>query len=410
MGMTRYVWNDVTGTCLMEKNEAFETTAVYTSEPNGRGLISQRQTASRYYHFDGQFSTRAITSSIQEITDTYTYSCFGLGLHQMGNTENRFRYLGSLGGSFDSATQDYFFAAYYSPASGRWLTGRMDGKVQPKVYSFSGKFPSNPSGVAGYVKLLPQHTFLCGAHALTFSWWPLTFVRTRLLSLSEICTRCEETPCTIDCFGDCCMQDARSDKGCIYEYNFLDRTSSDVFFTDTNAMGDFSSPCCGKNNSNGSIGYVSLTATDKVFDWEFLSYFLSDSIWDELDWWVLFTTKTWNVCWQTLPTSGSSEIRNPLWNETRFLEGIIERRYEVSWHCCEGNRSYQKITAQILVNDSVIQHLVVPDNLAFMQIGCVPALRASDCSGVPVIQGQPPTPNSPPAHVYPPTGPSALWH
>src|SRR5262245_31298683 len=97
MARTRYVWDRVADTYLMEKDEAGTTQVAYTSEPIRYGsMVSQRKTVASYHHHDGQYSTRVLTSSAQAVTDTYTYTAFGQLVHSSGSTDNPFRYNGSV--------------------------------------------------------------------------------------------------------------------------------------------------------------------------------------------------------------------------------------------------------------------------------------------------------------------------
>jgi RHS repeat-associated protein len=87
----------------------------------GHDLISQhRDGYTTYYHYDGLGSTRALTSSVEAVTDTYNYDAFGNLLDKTGTTTNDYLYTGEF---FDSNIGFYYLRArYMSPAIGRFIT------------------------------------------------------------------------------------------------------------------------------------------------------------------------------------------------------------------------------------------------------------------------------------------------
>ena len=109
MSATNYLWNFMNDTIAMEKDDAGNTTAVYTNEPDEfGGLISQRRNGvTSHYHYDGQHSTRMLTDDAQAVTDTYTYTAFGESVATTGSTENPFRYVGEFGYYFDGDSIGY---------------------------------------------------------------------------------------------------------------------------------------------------------------------------------------------------------------------------------------------------------------------------------------------------------------
>jgi len=87
----------------------------------GDDLISQhRPTRDSFYHYDAQFSTRALTDAAGDPTDTYTYDAFGVMLDQAGATANNYLYTGE---QYDPNAGFYYLRArYYDPGRGRFLT------------------------------------------------------------------------------------------------------------------------------------------------------------------------------------------------------------------------------------------------------------------------------------------------
>lgn len=69
---------------------------------------------------DGQGSTRTLTNSAGNVTDTYDYTAFGELQNQTGTTENNYLYTGQ---QFDDSNGLYSLRArFYSPNIGRFLS------------------------------------------------------------------------------------------------------------------------------------------------------------------------------------------------------------------------------------------------------------------------------------------------
>ena len=145
MSATNYIWNFMNDTIAMEKDDAGNTTAVYTNEPDEfGGLISQRRNGvTSHYHYDGQHSTRMLTDDSQAVTDTYTYTAFGESVATTGSTANPFRYVGEFGYYFDGESDSYQVRRRgYEPATARWQS------YDPQLWTvptrpFKGVHPSS---------------------------------------------------------------------------------------------------------------------------------------------------------------------------------------------------------------------------------------------------------------------------
>ncbi len=87
----------------------------------GDDLISQKRGgATRYYHYDGQMSTRALSDASAAVVDAYTFDAFGLLLERTGVTQNDYLYTGE---QYDPNVGFYYLRArYYNQDTGRFLT------------------------------------------------------------------------------------------------------------------------------------------------------------------------------------------------------------------------------------------------------------------------------------------------
>jgi RHS repeat-associated protein len=86
----------------------------------GLDLISQRDTATAFYGYDGNGNTRYLTATNAVVTDTYIYDAFGVVITNTGTTTNFYRYSGE---QFDPNLGFVYLRARYSnPNTGRFLT------------------------------------------------------------------------------------------------------------------------------------------------------------------------------------------------------------------------------------------------------------------------------------------------
>jgi RHS repeat-associated protein len=76
-----------------------------------------------YYHYDGLGSTRHLTDSGGNVTDTYMYDAWGESLLGPGPTQNPFRWVGQIGYYYDTDAETYYVRArVFNQAVGQWLS------------------------------------------------------------------------------------------------------------------------------------------------------------------------------------------------------------------------------------------------------------------------------------------------
>ncbi len=137
---------------VLEERDA--TGALIVAYTHGDDLLSQhRGGTTRYYHYDGLGSTRALTDATEATTDTYTYDAFGNLIGSTGTTQNNYLYTGE---QYDPNIGFYYLRArYMNPENGRFLTtdpfpGLMHEPVTLHKYLYAGQNPVNnidPSGL-----------------------------------------------------------------------------------------------------------------------------------------------------------------------------------------------------------------------------------------------------------------------
>jgi RHS repeat-associated protein len=131
--------------------------------PFGYGdLLSQRRSsATSFYHFDSLGSTRALTESDEDISDTYLYDAWGVPKASTGSTTNPYRYVGKLGYLREAAVEGYLLRRrYYRTGVGRFLSRDPGHEVVPP-YGYAHGSPlmlTDPSGEQ------PQGFLDCNAH------------------------------------------------------------------------------------------------------------------------------------------------------------------------------------------------------------------------------------------------------
>lgn len=155
MGLTHYVWDELSDNVLQETDDIGVTTVEYTCEPNDFGaVLSQRRNVSTYiYHYDGSGSTRQLTDQTGLETDRYKYDAWGNEISSFGTTENPYRFCGQHSYYTDQDTGDvYIRARSYQPSAGRWLSADplrlADG---PNAYLYALNQPvtnTDPSGLS----------------------------------------------------------------------------------------------------------------------------------------------------------------------------------------------------------------------------------------------------------------------
>ena len=123
--ITKYVWDPVNDCVLSELDENNVTKVVYTNEarPYGGVLSQRRGSVSHYHHHDALGSTRLLTDSSGNVTDTYEYDAWGNSVASTGTTENPYRWVGKYGYQTDQSTgQLYVRARMYQPTVARWCS------------------------------------------------------------------------------------------------------------------------------------------------------------------------------------------------------------------------------------------------------------------------------------------------
>ena len=131
--VTKYVWDPVFDYVSHELDENNAVKAVYNNEPQQYGgvLGQRRGTTSHYYHHDALGSTRFLTDSSGNVTDTYLNDAWGNSVAQTGTTVNPFKWVGKYGYYTDDSTaQVYVRARMYEPVVARWRS------VDP-IFSFT---------------------------------------------------------------------------------------------------------------------------------------------------------------------------------------------------------------------------------------------------------------------------------
>ena len=125
MGITKFIWDPVFDCVSHELDENNNVKAVYHNEPQQYGgVLSQRRgTISHYHHHDALGSTRFLTDSSGNVTDTYLNDAWGNSVASTGATVNPFKWVGKYGYYTDHSTgQVYVRARIYQPTVASWLS------------------------------------------------------------------------------------------------------------------------------------------------------------------------------------------------------------------------------------------------------------------------------------------------
>ncbi|MGH7821531.1 MAG: RHS repeat-associated core domain-containing protein, partial [Candidatus Binatia bacterium] len=115
----------------------------------------------RFYHYDGQFSTRHLTDAFAQVTDAYTYDAFGILLASNGSTLNDYLYAGE---QLDPNVGFYYLRArYYAQETGRFTTtdplqGSIFDPVSLHRYLYANADPVNHRDPTGQESLISIST------------------------------------------------------------------------------------------------------------------------------------------------------------------------------------------------------------------------------------------------------------
>ena len=160
--VAKWVDSELTG-YLVDKNRSYaqvleETDgvgALQVEYVHGDDLISQnRGGVKRYYHYDGQASTRQLSDDSGTIQDEYNYDAFGVLRNQTGSTSNSYLYTGE---QFDANLGLYYLRArYYNQSTGRFINmDRFGGMTEEPLslhkYLYANANPINYHNPSGYV-------------------------------------------------------------------------------------------------------------------------------------------------------------------------------------------------------------------------------------------------------------------
>ena len=123
--ITNFVWNSVDDCVISELDGTGAVQAIYTNEPQQYGgVISQRRgTTTSTYHYDALGSTRFLTDSAGNVTDTYLNDAWGNNVASTGTTVNPFKWAGKYGYYTDNSVGNvYVRARMYQPTEARWVS------------------------------------------------------------------------------------------------------------------------------------------------------------------------------------------------------------------------------------------------------------------------------------------------
>lgn len=163
---TNFVWDEVAGTLLAEYTLISSTYLIKSENNWGLGLIStNRESTKRFFHFDGDGNTIALTNTSESVTDTYGYAAGGVPVasEDSGASVNPFRW-GGEGGTYDWDSMGsvsgliHFCRVFWRPEVGHQINhtsgaAPLRQTSGPLQEYFEGLFP--PSNVAPWAYGLP---------------------------------------------------------------------------------------------------------------------------------------------------------------------------------------------------------------------------------------------------------------
>src|SRR5262245_10071349 len=143
MPVTNYLWDPDEDNIVKELDEAGNTVTDYTTEPFPFGDVASqyREGQSRFYHFDTEGNTTALTDSNANVTDTRDYSAFGHIIESSGDTDCYYQYQGQKQYCFDVLTGIYSARRrFYNPGQARWESADPLGVRKGNENPYRGSF------------------------------------------------------------------------------------------------------------------------------------------------------------------------------------------------------------------------------------------------------------------------------
>ncbi len=196
--VTKYVWDPVFDCVTHELDENNNVKAEYHNEPQQYGgVLSQRRgTTSHYHHHDALGSTRFLSDSSGNVSDTYLLDAWGNEIASTGTTVNPFKWVGKYGYYTDESTGlVYVRARMYQPTVARWVSVDPIFVAESAYHYGEGRAPSviDPSGfLAAAEKSLQVDE--CGR----FQWqveWSLSPQEQTGVILQRVCTTHDVAEC-----------------------------------------------------------------------------------------------------------------------------------------------------------------------------------------------------------------------
>ena len=189
-------WQKVVGgtqvtTYLVDRNQPFQQVL---EERDGAGNVTASYVylddlvaaafagvGTRFYGYDGQMSTRFLTDTGANVTDSYTFDAWGVTLSSAGGTPNQNVYTGE---QFDPQLGlQYNRARYLSNSTGRWLSrdsvqGVQSSPISLHQYLYSHAQPISLLDESGLQTSLTETIVVVAAAAIMYSllvntFWPI---------------------------------------------------------------------------------------------------------------------------------------------------------------------------------------------------------------------------------------------
>lgn len=144
MSTTQYIWHR-DAVRIETVNSSLDVS--YARHPGDAGnLVSEMRDGQTYcHHYDAIGTTRSLTNSNEDITDTFSYSAFGTETSREGVTPTSATWIGRFG--YERVSQTVFSVRrrVYSPFAMRWLTsepaqtvsGVNRATISPYVYALN---------------------------------------------------------------------------------------------------------------------------------------------------------------------------------------------------------------------------------------------------------------------------------
>jgi RHS repeat-associated protein len=169
MPIVNYDWDELEDNIVEEFDDAGNTLAEYTTEPDlfGNVISQNREGVESQFHFDALGSTLAIADEDENVTDTFAYTAFGEVAERAGTSAVSFQYIGRRGYYALSSLTYRVRRRHFLPHISRWQSIDPFTLAVNRQYTYCDNRPCISIDPSGLVAVADYYYAACCEHCQT---------------------------------------------------------------------------------------------------------------------------------------------------------------------------------------------------------------------------------------------------